>query len=38
MSSASLGFEAQIERKMMVLGSGIITDVERFCLGGFDEI
>lgn len=32
MSSASLGVEAQIERKMMEIGSGVITDLERFMM------
>lgn len=32
MSAASLGIEAQIERRMMELGSGVITDLDRFIM------
>lgn len=37
MSAGSHGVEAQIETKMMSLGGGIITDLERFCLGTFEK-
>lgn len=32
MSAAPFGIEAQIESKMMELGSGVITDLDRFIM------
>lgn len=37
MSAASLSIEAQIERQMMELGSGVITDLDRFMMPNLND-